>query len=139
MHGDDTPPMQYTQFTTHTPPDITSNTRIVAVCGTFQKKAMPKVDGWFLSDFFAFYTIFRGMTQHQTWMHCLDIEDLLKVHGPYLHGSPFKTRKVVLDTEIVKKAKAPGGSLHYLQHGALKLAFQKKLVSECQAAANMEQ
>lgn len=43
----------YSKFNTFSPPDLTSSTRIVAVCGIWQKDAMPQGDGWFLSDFFA--------------------------------------------------------------------------------------
>ncbi|KAI4090307.1 MAG: hypothetical protein LQ344_004855 [Seirophora lacunosa] len=123
---------QYEKFNTHTPPDITTKTRILAVCGIQPKNASPNEDGWFLSDFFAFYHLFRGLTSNQCWMHCLDLEELVTTHGAYFHGSPFKTRKVVLDhatlnaAENLVKVSVPGG---------MKLKFQQKLRDECRSAA----
>ncbi|KAL9013486.1 MAG: hypothetical protein Q9173_001820 [Seirophora scorigena] len=123
---------QYENFNTHTPPDITSKTRILGVCGVQPKNAAPNEDGWFLSDFFAFYHLFRGLTPNQCWMHCLDLGELVTAHGAYLHGNPFKTRKVVLDHGILNaaenlvKVSVPGG---------MKLKFQQKLRDECRSAA----
>lgn len=54
------------RFTTHTVPDVTVNTRVVAVVGIQQEWAAPEVDGWFLSDFFAFWNVLKGMTCNQT-------------------------------------------------------------------------
>ena len=85
----------YPEFNTHTPPDITPNTTILAVLGIDPREAAPNRDGWFLSDFFAFYHMFRGPTKNQIWMHGLDLEELVATHGRYLHGNPFKGRKIV--------------------------------------------
>ncbi|KAL8746344.1 MAG: hypothetical protein Q9184_007758 [Pyrenodesmia sp. 2 TL-2023] len=95
----------YQSFNMHTPPDITQNTRILAVCGISQKDAAPQGDGWFLSDFFAFYHLFHGLGRTECWMHCLDLKALVTQHRAYLHGSPFKTRKFVMDGEILDNAK----------------------------------
>lgn len=53
---------KYEQFNLHTPSDITKNTRVIAVLGICQG-ADPDDDGWFVSDFLAFWSIFQGMTQ----------------------------------------------------------------------------
>lgn len=94
----------YAEFNTHTPPDITEKTRIVAVCGVLHEDAHSKADGWLVSDFFAFWHLLSGMTTHQTWIHCLDLEVLVAGDGRYLHGNPDKERKVVLDAGILDRA-----------------------------------
>ncbi|KAL8733587.1 MAG: hypothetical protein Q9166_001995 [cf. Caloplaca sp. 2 TL-2023] len=120
----------YERFVTRTPPDITPNTRIVAVCGIKQQRAGPGADGWFLSDFFAFYHLLHGLTPHQHWMHALDLTALTTQERPYLHGSPFKTRKVVLDDKILAGAK----NLVRCSVGGLQGDFKKRLRTECQEA-----
>ncbi|KAL8981669.1 MAG: hypothetical protein Q9205_003613 [Flavoplaca limonia] len=123
---------QYDEFNIHTPPDITQKTRVVAVCGLVQEDASPADDGWFLSDFFAFHHLFSGLTKHQTWIHCLDLHQLVTSFRPYLHGSPFKTRKVVMDHDIISKAQ---DIVQCNSAGGLKLMFKKALRKEVQEAA----
>jgi len=94
----------YAEFNTHTPPDIIEKTRIVALCGVLHEYAHPKADGWLVSDFFAFWHLLGGITEHQTWMHCLNLEALVAGDGRCLHGNPDKERKVVLDAGILDKA-----------------------------------
>ena len=96
---------EYNQFNLHTPPDITERTRIIAVLGVTEQPAPYGDDGWFLSDFFAFWNIFQGMTERQTWYHCLDMDSLVAKHTRYLHGNPYKQRKVVLDESILAESK----------------------------------
>ncbi|KAL8788895.1 MAG: hypothetical protein Q9213_001418 [Squamulea squamosa] len=127
------PKVVYDQFVTRTPPDVTNNTRIVAICGIDQKEASPQEDGWFLSDFFAFYHLLHGLTKHQSWLHCLDLKSLIDQHEVYLHGSPFKTRKVVLDAEMLSSAATT--DLVKCAVGSMKSKFEHKLRDECQAAA----
>lgn len=44
------------------------------------------------------------MTKYQTWLHCLDIPELLEEGFHYSHGNPFSNkRKVVLDNDLYKK------------------------------------
>ncbi|KAL8847472.1 MAG: hypothetical protein Q9221_007498 [Calogaya cf. arnoldii] len=123
---------QYDEFNTHTPPDITSNTRIVAVCGIRQDQAAPSDDGWFLSDFFAFHHLFTGLTTNQVWMHCLNLRQLVQQHKPYLHGSPYKPRKIVMDDTIIKHAK---DLVHSGTAGGLRLMFKQTMRKECEKAA----
>ncbi|KAL8952777.1 MAG: hypothetical protein Q9222_001324 [Ikaeria aurantiellina] len=121
-------------FNTHTPPDITSNTRIVACLGITQATAAPKIDGWFLSDFMAFWHIFNGFTKHQTWLHCLDLNALVKAHSVYLHGNPYKNRKVVLDGNVLQKTKKSNHSLQWHSDVMLCSKFKTAVKEQCRAA-----
>ena len=58
--GDQGRSIRVPRFTTHTVPDVTVNTRVVAVVGIQQENAAPQVDGWFLSVFFAFWNVVKG-------------------------------------------------------------------------------
>ena len=71
----------YPEFNTHIPPDITPNTRILVVLGINPKEAAPNQDGWFLSELFAFYHMFRGLTKNQIWMHGLDLDRMIAARG----------------------------------------------------------
>ena len=122
------------EFNVHTPPDIPFNTRILAVCGIHQNDASPQKDGWFLSDFFAFWHIFNGTTRNQQWIHCLDLESLVQKHTRYLHGNPYKKRKVVLDKEILTAAlKSPHAPVSIKAMG-IKVAVIKRIRETCVAA-----
>ena len=135
MKDADNRQIKYEQFNTHTPPDITKKTRIIAVLGITQEKATPYRDGWFLSDFLAFWHLFNGTTNTQTWCHCLDLAKLIKEHERFLHGNPFKDRKVVLDEAILKQVKEAKHGLQQYQPNKLRLAFKKLVTDECAAAA----
>ncbi|KAI4190613.1 MAG: hypothetical protein LQ346_004890 [Caloplaca aetnensis] len=123
---------QYQSFNMHTPPDITPNTRIIAVCGVPPKDAAPQEDGWFISDFFAFYHLFRGLGKSDCWIHCLDLEGLISKHSVYLHGNPFKRRKVVLDQKILEGAT---NLIRVSAAGGLSLKFEQTLRTTCADAA----
>ncbi|KAL8903134.1 MAG: hypothetical protein Q9207_004121 [Kuettlingeria erythrocarpa] len=122
---------QYQSFNMHTPPDITPNTRIIAVCGVPTKDAAPHNDGWFISDFFAFYHLFHGLGESDCWIHCLDLEDLISKHRVYLHGNPFKRRKVVLDQKILDNAT---NLMRVSTTGDLSWKFEETLRATCAAA-----
>ena len=127
------------QFAAHVPPDITSNTHVFGVLGIEQTKAMPQKDGWFLSDFFAFWHLLhRTTTKKQTWLHALDLEKLINEHKEYLHGNPYKNRKVVLNRAILDKAqdKASKDSITKIEKPRqLKMEFRNRFVSVCKTAA----
>ena len=57
----------YNDLVTFAPPDVTSNTRILAVCGLMQEEAGPAADGWFLADMMAYWALFGGKTESQLW------------------------------------------------------------------------
>ncbi|KAF4625191.1 hypothetical protein G7Y89_g12977 [Cudoniella acicularis] len=98
--------VSYDSFATRVPPDVPKNARILAFLAIGQNTALPDSDGWFLSDFLAFYHLFQGLTPHQSWLHALDLESLLKSCKRYLHGSPYSNkRKVVLNEKILKTIK----------------------------------
>ncbi|KAL8916043.1 MAG: hypothetical protein Q9208_008728 [Pyrenodesmia sp. 3 TL-2023] len=121
-------------FSTHTPPDIPSNTRILAVCGIEQEKAMPELDGWFLSDFMAFWHVLHGFTKYQSWYHCLDLDLLVQQHGRYLYGNPYKQRKVVLDSSVLQETRTAQHGLKRFAATELYSNFARKLKEECKAA-----
>ncbi|EKD17608.1 hypothetical protein MBM_04469 [Drepanopeziza brunnea f. sp. 'multigermtubi' MB_m1] len=96
------------------PPDVPKNTRILSFLSIWQSSASPTLDGWFISDFFAFYHLFQNLTPNQTWLHSLDLDSLIddpKIKR-YLHSSPWGKRKVVLDRDILAKIKR--GEYHEL-------------------------
>ena len=130
--------IHFDSFTTHTPPDVTPNTMIVAVLGITQDTASPEEDGWFLSDFAAFHYLLRRFTKTQIWYHCLDLNALIETHTRYLHGNPFLDRKVVLDKEILASAqddRAGQPLTRILDPNNLKNAFKKAIKEQCDQAA----
>ena len=91
-----------TEFITHTVPDVREDAIILAVCGVSEiVEASPLDGGWFLSDFFAFNYLLKGLGTSQTWMACVHPQDLLRKYGEYLHGNPFSDRKVVLSQDLL--------------------------------------
>ena len=102
--------------------------------GIHEFPAPEGLDGWFLSDFFAFWHIFQGITDCQTWYHCLDLDDLIARHQRYLHGNPYKQRKVVLDANILAQAKQARHPPRRIRPDQLKLETKKIITSECRAA-----
>ncbi|KAF2712456.1 hypothetical protein K504DRAFT_452642 [Pleomassaria siparia CBS 279.74] len=129
----------YTRFKAHSPPDITPNTRIVAILGTQPVLARPDKDGWFVSDFLAFWHLLNGLTKNQTWLHCLDFNSLVAKHTRYLHGNPYNDRKVVLDQDVLPKLSASNSGLTYVHSDSLKSKFDSVLRENCaQASENGE-
>ncbi|KAL8938990.1 MAG: hypothetical protein Q9216_003600 [Gyalolechia sp. 2 TL-2023] len=124
----------FDSFDIHTPPDIPSNTRIVAVLGIINGQVNPTEDGWFLSDFMAFWHIFQGLTQHQSWFHCLDLDLAVQLHTRFLHGNPYKKRKVVLDNAILQQTKSARDQPQHFSETDLYHKFCAKLKDECEAA-----
>jgi hypothetical protein len=51
------------EFRSFCPPDVQPYSRIIAVCGVndFEGAASPIEDGWFISDFYLFHHLFRGL------------------------------------------------------------------------------
>ena len=131
--------MSNSQFATTLPPDISPRTRIIAVLCVDQFTADPCEDGWFVSDFSDFLSLFgdAAPASRQTWMHCVDFKELIEKHKWYLHGNPYKKRKVVLDKVIYAKWEK------HLDEGkvsktGMKLTFQNKLKEEVLKVADLE-
>jgi hypothetical protein len=87
------------------PADIPPKTRVLSVCIPNTRDAGPKKDGYMLSDWAAWWHLLSGqeICPNQRWYHSANIEGLLNREGNedgYLHGNPYKTRKVVLNKEI---------------------------------------
>jgi hypothetical protein len=57
----------YREIVTSTPPDITRETRVVAVCGVQQFEAMPSKDGWIVADMMLLYALLGGTSTSQQW------------------------------------------------------------------------
>ena len=55
-------------FNSTTPPEIHSNTIIVAATHPTISTGDPIRDGWFLSDFYAFNYLLKGLGSSQTWL-----------------------------------------------------------------------
>ncbi|KAK1457600.1 hypothetical protein CCUS01_09714 [Colletotrichum cuscutae] len=89
-------------FVTKTPPNIDCNTVIVAVASPDLDAGIQSRDGWFLSDFYAFNYLFKGLGHSQTWLTAADPERLLETHGNYLHGNPYQEQKVVLSSSLLQ-------------------------------------
>ncbi|KAI4157103.1 MAG: hypothetical protein L6R39_000766 [Caloplaca ligustica] len=124
----------YESFDTHTPPDIPPNTRIIAVLGIEQARISPEDSGWFLSDFMAFWHILHGFTKHQSWYHCLDLDAVIQSHTRYLHGNPYKKRKVVFDATVLQEVKKPDSCFQKVSDVSLCSKFRSALKQECKAA-----
>ncbi|KAM0333195.1 hypothetical protein ACHAQA_001855 [Verticillium albo-atrum] len=103
------PPGQ-TQFLTRTIPDIPRDAYIIGVCGIAddprgESFTSPSLDGWFLSDFFAFNYLLNGVGSGQKWFATRDERSLVGEWGEYLHGNPFYDRKVVLNRRLIEAGK----------------------------------
>ncbi|KAL8782335.1 MAG: hypothetical protein Q9213_005456 [Squamulea squamosa] len=129
----------FSSFNTHTLPDVTGNTRIIGVLGITDAEADPAVGGWFLSDFFVFWNLMHGCTKIQHWYHCLDLDALVQKHTRYLHGNPYKQRKVVLDDKILQRAKNSGYRPQRIDPGNLRSRVQTIIKSECVAAEKLNE
>ncbi|XMA12812.1 hypothetical protein WAI453_005603 [Rhynchosporium graminicola] len=122
--------IEFPEFVTNKPPDVDADTVIVAVCGITQAEAPPSRDGWMLSDFVALWHLFGGKTSDQTWLHCLDIENLLGEYDRYVHGTPYKTRKIVLDAKIHNHMKGSSSPLTSVPVKKLHKKFRETLVAK---------
>jgi hypothetical protein len=88
-------------FPIHTVPDIKPNSIIVGVCGISDvDDANLSMDGWFVSDFYAFNYLLKGHGK-QFWITALNPDEILNRWGNYLHGNSYKERKVVLSKQLI--------------------------------------
>jgi hypothetical protein len=82
----------------------------------------------------AFWHLFHGRTSAQTWMHPLDMDQVLERHERYLRGSPFKTRKVVFDEEIHEQIKMPEAPFTVVKQESLHAEFKEALKDHIEQA-----
>lgn len=136
FHDDSNKNVVYEQFNIHTPPDVTQKTRIVTILGIDPAKAQPNQDGWLVSDFLAFWHLLRGLTDKQSWFHALDLKALVDTHEQYLHGNPYKSRKVVLDKDILERVQRGPNALQKIKfdQNNMKRTFIRQVREDCQAA-----
>ena len=81
------------------PPPVDATTHVIAVVGIPLVSAAPSADGWFLSDFYLFNHLFRGLGKSQLWYTGIEPDTLVEKYGEFVHGSPFEPRRVVLDRD----------------------------------------
>ncbi|KAI1357848.1 hypothetical protein F5Y08DRAFT_333581 [Xylaria arbuscula] len=101
------PPLTYI---TQTPPTIHPDSYILAAVSP--RLSEIKHEGWFLSDFYAFNYLFKGLGSGQKWLTTVEPRAVLKkttqlYDKPYgdvlLHGNPYQNRKVVLSERLIKE------------------------------------
>ncbi|EFX00194.1 hypothetical protein CMQ_7196 [Grosmannia clavigera kw1407] len=117
-------------FATLCPPFIYSNSIIVAATSPVLDDSDQKQDGWFISDFYAFNYIFKNLGQHQVWLTKVDPRILVKKFGNYLHGNPFKDRKVVLSNELLDNKELTAVTI-------VKDNLQEKFIKEAKRASEL--
>ncbi|KAJ5970425.1 uncharacterized protein N7479_000343 [Penicillium vulpinum] len=88
-------------FVSSTVPCIFDNTVILAATHPTVSTADPSDDGWFISDFYAFNYLLKGLGMHQTWITAADPRKLVEKYGAYLHSNPYEDRKVCLDKDML--------------------------------------
>ncbi|KAF3060565.1 hypothetical protein CFAM422_011135 [Trichoderma lentiforme] len=91
-----------TSFTTRRPPVVFDDSIIIAATHP-NLQGNPVIDGSFLSDFYAFNYLLKGLGSEQTWLTAADPHKLLAKREHYLHGNPFQDRKIVLDRDLLER------------------------------------
>jgi hypothetical protein len=117
------------EFVTYLPPPVNERTRIIAVCGCvdfdtsyevfdFDKPYVPGeapdmrssgnsdpvLDGWFISDFYAFMHLLQNSgAAAETWITTEEPQHLVTRYNQYLHGNPYYPRKVVLSQGLLNQ------------------------------------
>ena len=80
---------------------VHENTIILGATHPTLSTADPKDDGWFISDFYAFNYLFKGLGMQQTWLTAVELTKLVKEYGSFLHGNPYEERKICLSQELL--------------------------------------
>jgi hypothetical protein len=88
-------------FISSTVPVVHENTIILGATHPTLSTASPKDDGWFISDFYAFNYLFKGLGMEQTWLTAVEPAKLVKKYGSFLHGNPYEERKICLSQELL--------------------------------------
>ena len=113
-------------------PTITPTTHVRALVGVPAIGADPAEDGWFFSDFFLFNQLFRGLGASQRWYTSVRPDDLVQTYGEYVYGSPFHTRRVVLDAHTLPE------DVVVRPESSLRCDFLEDIRSSIQGLANTE-
>ncbi|KAJ5710637.1 hypothetical protein N7488_004793 [Penicillium malachiteum] len=92
-------------FLSTTVPVVQENTIIVAATHPNLRAGDPTEDGWFLSDFYAFNYLFKGLGRKQVWLTAADPNKLVEKYGTYLHGYPYSERKECLSQNLLRDGK----------------------------------
>jgi hypothetical protein len=71
-------------FVSNTLPCIHDNTIILAATHPNLTTANPKYNGWFVSDFYAFNILLKGLRESQTWLTAADPEKLVQRYHNFL-------------------------------------------------------
>ncbi|KAF3804146.1 hypothetical protein GCG54_00000495 [Colletotrichum gloeosporioides] len=98
-------PSANVSFPTTTPPRVTPDTIIIGAAAPNIEKGHPTLDGWFLSDFYAFNYLLKGLGSRQVWLTAADPHKLIQSGqhtDRFMHGNPYQTRKVVLDKHLLQ-------------------------------------
>ncbi|KAL8853893.1 MAG: hypothetical protein Q9221_001364 [Calogaya cf. arnoldii] len=101
-------------------------------------KAAPVNDGWFFSDFFLFWHLFKGLGSNQIWMTCESPADLVRYYREYAHGDPSKDHRVVLNKDMLKPM-AEANNIRKTERGDLLERFLATFKDECKAAEQLQQ
>ncbi|XHG00870.1 hypothetical protein AWENTII_004285 [Aspergillus wentii] len=88
-------------FFTSTPPVVHGNTIIVAATHPSIETGAQNRDGSFLSDFYAFNYLFKGLGLEQTWLTAAAPETLLEKHEPYYYSNPYEHCREVLSRALL--------------------------------------
>lgn len=112
-------------------PEVNERTRVLAILGNTE--AGPDGDDWMYADYALLNQLLGGQGIEQVWLHANkeSFATALQLHGPILHGSPDRERKVVFDGVT-----ATLRHLQEVEEKDLKLLFLSELdrmVNESQA------
>ncbi|KAJ5607181.1 hypothetical protein N7537_003800 [Penicillium hordei] len=88
-------------FISSTVPVVHENTIILGATHPTLSTADPTEDGWFISDFYAFNYLFKGLGMQQTWLTAVEPAKLVEKYGSFLHGNPYEERKICLSQELL--------------------------------------
>ncbi|MCJ1344701.1 hypothetical protein MMC31_002904 [Peltigera leucophlebia] len=100
--------------------------------------ASPILDGWFISDFFMFYHLFKGLGAHQCWIMGESPQDLVSKYGNYEHGESTGEHRVVLGPDLIHNIEADT-NIRVFDKGELLKDFLRTFQEECRTAAALHQ
>ena len=101
-------------------------------------KASPTLDGWFISDFYMFWHLFRGLGANQLWLTCENPTDLVRKYTSYAQGDPKGDRRVILNSAMLSDMQA-AKNIRVFKRAELLQDFIRTFQSECAIAAAQDQ